>query len=55
MTTIGLERAAAVSSVIFANRIDDPLRTLSELVGEQIAMAGRSMAEVVPFKPSKVV
>jgi PadR family transcriptional regulator, regulatory protein PadR len=49
MTTIGLERAAAVSSVIFANRVDDPLRTLSELLGEQIAMAGRSIDEVAPL------
>jgi hypothetical protein len=39
----------------YLNRADDPVRTLSELVGERIAaaMAGRSTAEVVPLKPSK--
>jgi hypothetical protein len=36
----------------YVNRAEDPVRTLSELVGERItaAMAGRQPAEVVPLK-----
>jgi antitoxin (DNA-binding transcriptional repressor) of toxin-antitoxin stability system len=36
----------------YVNRADDPVRTLSELVGERIgaAMAGRPAADVVPLK-----
>jgi PadR family transcriptional regulator, regulatory protein PadR len=54
MTTIGLERAAAVSSVIFVNRADDPLRNDAERAGERADRdGGRSIAEVVPLKPGK--
>jgi integrase len=39
----------------YVNRADDPVRMLSELVGERIsaAMAGKSAAKVVPLKVSK--
>jgi integrase len=38
----------------YVNRSDNPVRTLSDQVGERIsaAMAGRSAAEVVPLKVS---
>jgi hypothetical protein len=41
---------------MYVNRAESPVRTLSDQVGERIAaaMAGRSTAEVVPLKPSKV-
>jgi integrase len=40
----------------YVNRADDPVRTLSDQVGERIsaAMARRSSAEVVPLKQGKV-
>ena len=40
----------------YVNRADDPVRTLSELVGERIsaAMEGRKPAEVVPLKTRSV-
>jgi hypothetical protein len=36
----------------YVNRADDPVRTLSDQVGERIAaaMAGRPAAEMVPLK-----
>ncbi len=39
----------------YVNRADDPVRTLSELVGERIsaAMASRPTAEVVDLKTVK--
>ena len=39
----------------YVNRADDPVRTLSELVGERIAaaMAGRPVAEVIPLKTTQ--
>jgi hypothetical protein len=39
----------------YVNRADDPVRTLSELVGERIAaaMAGRPVAEIVPLKTAR--
>jgi len=39
----------------YVNRADDPARTLSEMVGEQIsaAMSGRPAADVVPLKGGK--
>jgi integrase len=39
----------------YVNRADDPVRTLSEMVGEQIsaAMSGRPAAEVMPLKGAK--
>jgi integrase len=41
----------------YVNRADDPVRTLSELVGERIsaAMTGRKAAEVAPMKITKRV
>jgi len=41
----------------YVNRSDDPVRTLSDQVGERIAaaMAGRSAAEVVPLQTFKAV
>jgi integrase len=40
----------------YVNRADDPVRTLSDQVGERIsaAMAGRPSAEVVPLKQGKI-
>jgi integrase len=39
----------------YVNRADDPVRTLSDQVGERIsaAMAGRKVADVLPLKASK--
>jgi integrase len=40
----------------YVNRADEPVRTLSDQVGERIsaAMAGRPAADVVPLKQGKV-
>jgi hypothetical protein len=41
----------------YVNRANDPVRTLSDHVGERIAaaMAGKPFAEVVPLKAGKAL